>query len=38
MQLYTVINKNILIDMHNYTCPKSCIPQIWPEKFCTCKK
>ena len=21
--------------MHNYTCATSCIPQIWPEKFCT---
>ena len=22
-----------LVYMHNYTCRKSCIPQIWPEKF-----
>ena len=23
----------IVVYMHNYTCPKSCIPQIWPENF-----
>ena len=33
IQFHIVINKNVLIYMHNYTCPESCIPQIWPEKF-----
>ena len=34
-ELYIVINKNILVYMHNYPCPKSYILQIWPEKLCT---
>ena len=33
-QLY-VINKNILVYMHNYICPESCISQILSENFRT---
>ena len=33
-----VINRNILAYMHNYTCPESCIPQMWPDKLHTPQK
>ena len=25
------MNKNIIVNMHNYICPKNCISQIWAE-------
>ena len=30
-----VTTKNILVYIHTYAYPKSCISQIWPEKFRT---